>query len=353
MSELLVRYLGVALALLVFTGPVRAELIRDMYSAEVAVADQSSAELVRASRLGLSEVLVKVSGNAEVLGNPVIKEALGGAREHIQRYAYSRNPASGGALQVKVLFDSSYITQTVIAAELPLWTANRPVVLLWLVEEDTGRRQYVNGETAPGLVAALSAEFSRRGVPVQLPLYDLSDSAALGTSQAWSLDSTALLEASARYHLENILAGRLARLANGQVAGEWVYLREDERVARPLTAENEEDFLRQGVALAADAMSARYAVAATTNDGGLTLSVTGVTGYTDYAAIVAWLEGLELVEHANIETVQGDTILLRLQAQADAARLATLIELNKRLIPLPDVPPGTVGAAELNYQWQK
>ena len=48
MSELLMRYLGVALALLFFTGSVRAELIRDMYSAEVAVADQSSAELVRA-----------------------------------------------------------------------------------------------------------------------------------------------------------------------------------------------------------------------------------------------------------------------------------------------------------------
>ena len=62
LSKLIVRYLGVALALMVFIGPVGAEVVQDMYSAEVPVADQSSAELVRAARLGLSEV--RQSGRA-------------------------------------------------------------------------------------------------------------------------------------------------------------------------------------------------------------------------------------------------------------------------------------------------
>ena len=353
MIKLFVRYFGFALVLLLFTGAVRAEIIRDMYSAEVPVADQSPAELARASRLALSEVLVKVSGSVEVLGNPVVTASLGGARDRLQRYAYSRDPDTPGALLVKMLFDSAYITQLAIDAGLPLWTANRPVALLWLVEEGAGGRQYINVETEPALVTALRGEFSRRGVPLQLPLYDLSDTAALSPNQAWSLDGAALLEASSRYNLENVLAGRFARLSSGQVAGEWVYLREDERVARSVTVENEELFLREGVALVAEAMAARYAVAATANDGGLTMSVAGVVGYADYAAIVAWLEELELVERANVEKVEGDSILLRLQAQADATQLATIIELNKRLIPLPETISGAGRTAELNYQWLK
>jgi len=351
--KLFVRCIGFALALLVFTGAVRAEMVRDMYSAGVSVADQSSAELVRASRLGLSEVLVKVCGSVEVLGNPLVKEALGGARDRLQRYAYSRDADAQGSLLVTMLFDSAYVTQLVIEAGLPLWTANRPLVLLWLVQEDSGGRQYVNVETAPALVTSLRGEFSRRGVPLQLPLYDLADTAALSPNQAWSLDGAGLLAASARYNLENVLAGRFARLSTGKVAGEWVYLREDERITRSVTAENEEGFLREGAALVAEAMAARYAVAATANDGGLTMSVSGVTDYADYAAIVAWLEGLELVERANIEKIEGDAILLRLQAQADAAQLATIIELNKRLVQLPDVISGPARTAELNYQWQK
>jgi len=77
--------------------------------------------------------------------------------------------------------------------------------------------------------------------------------------------------------------------------------------------------------------------------------VTGVTSYADYAAVVSWLESLELVERADVESVQGDRILVRLQAQAAPDQLATLIELNKQLVPIPVTGAG----ADLNYLWQK
>jgi hypothetical protein len=89
------------------------------------------------------------------------------------------------------------------------------------------------------------------------------------------------------------------------------------------------------------------------------ISVSGVSSYADYAAIVKWLESLELVDNANLEQVQGDRIELRLQAQADASQLATTIELNNRLqpIPLPIPAPGSETELEsnvqLNYQWRK
>jgi len=348
--KLFVRCLGVVLLLAAAT--VRAEVVQDLYSAEVEVKDQSAAELARASRVALSEVLVKVSGSVDVLSNPAIEAALGGARNNVQRYAYASTPDPGKGLVVQLLFDSAYVTNLVIDAGVPIWTANRPLVLVWLIEEGETGRQFVNSDTQPLQVAYLRQAFDRRGVPVQLPLYDLTDTAALSPDQAWSLDGTALQEASSRYQLEDVLAGRFALLSTGGVVGEWTYLRGAERITRSITAADENQFLQAGVALAAEAMAARYAVAASASAGGITMTVAGVTDYADYAAIVSWLEGLELVDRADVELVHGDSVTLRLQAQADATQLATIMELNKRLVALPPGLPGT-RTAQLNYQWVK
>jgi hypothetical protein len=116
-----------------------------------------------------------------------------------------------------------------------------------------------------------------------------------------------------------------------------------------VNAESVAVFLGEGIALVAEEMAGRYAVAASGVDlGGISMSVAGVEGYSDYAKIVAWLEGLELIEHANVEFIRGDEIQLRLIAQADADQLREIIELNRRLQPLVSI----AGGDQLIYQWQ-
>jgi hypothetical protein len=114
-------------------------------------------------------------------------------------------------------------------------------------------------------------------------------------------------------------------------------------------------FFANGAALVAEEMSARYAVAPSAGSAsGVAMSVVGVSKYADYAAIVSWLESLELIDVANVERVRGDRVELRLQAQADAGQLAAIIELNKRLEPLPVAPivqPGMAPGPQLSYQW--
>jgi hypothetical protein len=90
-------------------------------------------------------------------------------------------------------------------------------------------------------------------------------------------------------------------------------------------------------------LAARYAVAASSAGGKVTLAVSGVTTYADYAAVISWLEGLELVERADVASVRGDTLTLSLKAKAGAAQLASIIELNRRLVPIPAVGPGLDG----------
>jgi hypothetical protein len=375
-----VRGIGFALALLSLAGPARAELVQDLYEAEVAVADQSAAELARAARQGLSDVVVKVSGSTQVLSNPTISKALGDARNRVQQYSYHKGPGVPPQTSVKLSFDGTYVTGLVVGAGAPIWTANRPAVLVWLVVEDAAGRAFLNAAAAPALMAAVQGEFARRGVPIQLPTYDAADSAALTPEQAWNLDDPALVPASARYQLRDILVGRVSLLEGGGATGEWSFLQGDNRVRRTSTVASEELFVRDGAALVAETLAARYAVAASSAGGKVTLAVSGVTTYADYAAVISWLEGLELVERADVASVRGDTLTLSLNAKAGAAQLASIIELNRRLVPIPAVGPGLAGPGldspglsipgpvgpgvagpvpavapgpELSYQWQK
>lgn len=340
--------MGLALLLLCWPLLLRAELVRDLYTAAVPVPDQAAATLARASREALSEVLVKVTGSVEVLRNPVISAALGEARGHVQRYGFERGAAPERELLARIEFDGSWVTGLVIEAGVPLWTANRPSVLVWLVEDGPQGHQLVSADNSPALVAGLQAAFSRRGVPMQLPLLDLADAAALPPQAAWSLDAAAIQGASARYKVQAVLAGRLAALSSGGVAGDWLFLMGDERRGSVITEADAAAFVGQGVALVAETMAARYAVAASAVDGeGIPMSISGVMSYADFAAIINWLEGLELVEQATVERVSGDQLQLRLLAQADPAQLATILGLNKRLLPVATGPE-----QGLSYQWQ-
>ena len=319
---------------------VRAEVVADLHSATVPVASQSSQALAAAAKEAMKDVLVKVSGSSTLLSNPVITKALSDARSHVQQYAYSRSKGPDQALSVRFEFDSKYITDLVTEAGAPLWTANRPQVLAWVVVEDEAGRHFVSWDSAPQQAQLVSDEFARRGVPVQLPVFDLVDTAALSTDQVWRLDAEAILAASERYNVQDVVAGRLAAPVGDQTAGDWRYFYQDERINQAVTVPDLQAFLRDGVAMIAANMAARYAIAPTVTDGrGLRMAVTGISDYADYAALVSWLEALELVESATVERVQGDRIELRLQAQASAAQLASIFELNNRLLPLPGAVP--------------
>ena len=79
--------------LLAASGAVRAVEVTGLYEAEVPVSGQSTAERVAASRTALEEVLVKVSGNADVAQLPQLEPLLSQAEQWVQRYQYRAVPA--------------------------------------------------------------------------------------------------------------------------------------------------------------------------------------------------------------------------------------------------------------------
>jgi hypothetical protein len=322
-----------------------ADTVQGLYSARVPVADRSSESLASAARDALGQVLVKVSGGEEALENPLVVKALPEARSHVQQYGYERDDED---LIARFEFDPSYVTRLVTQARLPLWTANRPRVLVWMVVEQAGQRQFVSLDGTPALAQELLREFEQRGVPAQLPLFDLADATALSLDAAWAMNGNAVLAASQRYDVQNVLVGRVVSTSGGAWLGDWSFLFDGYRLDRSATAPESRGFSREGVALAAETMAERYAVAPSDGSEGLVMmSVTGVNDFGTYAAIVDWLEGLELVEHANVQRISGDRLELALVSLAAADDLARLIALNARFEPVAGTLPG-----QLDYRWQ-
>ncbi len=331
-------------------GVAVADVVTDLYSATVPVADQSSQALATAAKEAMAQVLVKISGTRDVLQNPAVAAALGDARGHVRQYAYVQGKPPAAPLSLRFEFSDPDVTGLVERSGAPLWTVNRPRVLAWVVVEDEQGRRFVTQDGTPQEAYWLLEEFSRRGVPVQLPVFDLTDTAAISLDDAWAMNANTILAASARYNVQDVLVGRLARTSGGQSLGDWSYLRQNEQINRSVTVPDVQDFMRNGVNIVATDMVSRYAVAPTSGKGaGVRLSITGITNYADYAALVSWLEKLELVDYANVEQVQGDRVDFVVQAKVDATQLAAIVALNNRLVPLPVAGEG----AQLNYQWRK
>jgi hypothetical protein len=342
------RLSGLVVALMLVAGNgVVAEVVKNLHSARLPIENQSSSALASASQDALAEVLVKVSGSEDILGHPDVVAVLPNARDHVQQYVFLRDTGPDKALYARFEFEASFVNGLLTKARLPLWTANRPRVLVWMVADLDGRRQFVSLADTPDLAAQLVTEFERRGLPVQLPLFDLSDTTSIAVEDVWEQRGPIIQAASNRYDIQDILVGRGVVISSGTWTGDWSYLYGKHRLDRSSSAPLAAGFLQDGVALAAEEMASRYAVAATgVVDDRVQMTVSGVYEFSDYTAIVSWVESLELIEHANIESIRGDSVVFGLDAAADADQLISIIELNDRLQPVESLP------GELVYQWR-
>ena len=97
----------IAAVLLLLGYAAQAEVVSDLHSAEVPVADRTQAALNAAARDGLAQVLVKVSGSIDVLNYPAIKAVLPKSRSYVQQYAYA--VGEGNALLARFEFNDTVI----------------------------------------------------------------------------------------------------------------------------------------------------------------------------------------------------------------------------------------------------
>ena len=319
----------------------RAEMIADLYSVSVPVAEQSQAELQRAAALGLRELAVRISGRSSAASDPALNSVFANALRYLDQYRYERNAGGNSPLLAQLRFGATQIDHALRGAGLPQWGANRPALQTWLVVDDGKSRHFVDDDDP--IAAALRDQLRRRGLQLHFP----ANFSAVSMDDAWSLDTTKV-RAAAR--ADGYLIGRIAQTSDGY-QGAWVL----DANGQLLNAEGQADtlpaYFAQTLDRIVDNFSPQYALAANAAAEGIVLRITGIGSFDDYAAVLNYLRHLAAIKNAIPMLLRSDELLLQLKIEGSAEQLTRQFALESRLAVTENSPAQNTLPVALNYRW--
>lgn len=336
-----------ALLWLASASPLRAQVIDPaaLYEGEAAVNDQSEEARAAALPQALSQVLVKLTGNADAPLHPGLRDQLQGAADALQHYRYRSDVVVVDGLpeQRAVLvarFERSRVDAMLAGAGVAFWPGPRPPLMLWLGIDD-GRGPRLVSEAQAQAVTALSNRAAAEGVGLIFPLLDLEDQAAVDAPAVWAENTAVLVAASARYASQSVLSGRLERADSGWRVS-WVVIDGGEVLRRWSDAGGDaQALLANGASRAVAALTQRYAgLAALGEPGRYAVRIQGVRSGADYARAVAYLRSLSLVRDLEVRSATGDTLVLMLELGAGVEALQRLASFGQVLRPQGGSPAG-------------
>lgn len=170
--------------------------LADLYKVREPVASQQPAEREEALRKAFDTLVLRLTGDSSS-DQQAVAPLRSDPQQLVSRYAYE-----GDA--VVVSFDPVTTERALRSAGLPLWGAERPSILTWWLGETTDGSQLV-GDAQEGS-SDLRAAAQHRGLPLRLPLADLSEQLVATSDAVTAKDPQALRDVSERYDADGLLA---------------------------------------------------------------------------------------------------------------------------------------------------
>ncbi len=345
-------------ALLVISTPLAwAEKVTDLYRVTLPVDSQEKKALSRAMGSALRDVVLRVTGSYESLDNPDIKKAVRRPKSYVQQFAYLNSKqaaATDSQLLLQVSFQPVSVNTLIRQAGLPLWTRNRPNVLIWLAVDDTKQRHIVGLESRPEMASVLQEKARRRALPISLPLLDLEDNVALKVNEIWQLKPQRIFSASQRYPSEAILAGRVLQTSTGQWIGSWWFSYQSQTIRFDGQGKDMETYLAYGIDQIADRLARQYAIDPQLLDEDIKLVLNGINSYSAYLAALDYLRNVVAIREVQVTKVEGDRMVFALTIEGDLEQLQKVIALGKRLQPAqPDEEETEIDEfqTKIYYHW--
>ena len=331
----------VLLFLVPFT--VHAVMLTDLYEAEAPVIDQSDKNRQAAVRTALGQVLVKLTGDRSSPGNPALSPILKLAPELVQQYLYREqepvNTAAGvdtgPTTRLWVRFDERILAQRMWELGIPIWGQERPATLLWLASEDDSGRFFVSQDSLPEFISVLENKARLRGIALVFPLLDLEDSTRIRADEVWDGFRQPILDASARYGADSVLAGRIHSPTPGIWEAGWTVYFGEEGMNWVTRSDLAEMALEEGIDGLADALAARYVISGALAGAELIrITVTEITTNDQYAATIKYLRSLNSVTDVQVVQVEPGQVSFAVTAHGGEPAISQAITLGRRLLPM-------------------
>ncbi|WP_291618610.1 DUF2066 domain-containing protein [Colwellia sp.] len=190
-----------------FSANLPALEVDDLYQANVVVDSQGRVQREQAIKQALQGVFLKVGGKKSVLTHKVLRQAQKRASRYVSQYRYQRQ---GDELSLVVSFNKDKVNQLFKDANLALWGSLRPQVLLWLIDEQGVSRTMVASDADTDIPASVNDFSIQRGLPIIMPLMDLTDSEQVVLSDFWGYFQEQIQQASLRYFADTVVVMRVS-----------------------------------------------------------------------------------------------------------------------------------------------
>jgi len=355
----MIRFYALFLTFL-FSAAAGAVEVKDLYQAKVPVSSQAKAERSRALKQALRSVIIKVSGQESAVENDTVKQAVANHRQYLSQYSYERVK---NKLLLLASFDENKINALFGQANLSLWGNLRPQVLLWLVQEQGLSRTILSSSSRSPLPEIATDYARQRGLPVIMPLMDLTDASQIQTSDIWGRFAEPVRGASNRYFPEAIAIIRVSNSSlvpqvseqeldedcilcqENNLVLDWSLLTDRQVFGQQRQGNDAKALLEEALAEITATIYQGYAQSPS-GDNELLLDVANVDSLKTYMAVTLFLENLSSVQSVRLVSARGTNRRFSLSLLGGKQALLASLKLNKLLQqhidPLAEVHPDDV-----------
>ncbi|WP_460163541.1 DUF2066 domain-containing protein [Pseudomonas sp. S2_F03] len=332
-----------------------AENVKGLYQVREPVTSQAPAERDQAIQRALDTLVLRLTGDPKAVQSPGLAALRKDPQQIISQFGFDAGPPE----VLKVDFDPNTTEQALRRAGLSLWGANRPSILGWWLNDATEGSSLVGDGQAAATPLRRAAQ--HRGLPLRLPLADLSEQLVATAPNLEGTDATPLRGVSERYNADALLAVH-AREEGGQWQAKWNLWMGDKKEAGNVQGADQAAVADAVMLAVSERLAPRFVVKPGAS-GEQLLEVQGMN-LERYAALGRLLDPFG----ARLQSVDGDRILYRVNGSAEQLRsqlsLAKLQEMPAGEMPAPVAPvqpvaqgatpavaPAPAPVPQLRFRW--
>lgn len=326
----------------------RAATVDDLYTAATPVGNQSQTVRKAAFARDLAAVFVKVSGDPAAPESAALAPILAQADGLVVEFRYQPAPGKANAgLELWARFDAKSVDTALTGAGLAIWGRERPAVLAWVLAPGG----ILGDDPGNPVAAAMLHAADARGLPVELPLMDVTDQQRVSAFDIRTQFMPALASAAKRYGTRAMLVGTIRRSGAG-VASDWSLQFGGAQTPFSATAATPAAAASAAVGQAATLLARQLAFAP--GSGGLTSAVVVVVDGVDSLAaevkVQRLIAGVPGVQAPRLIGIDGRVVRFRVEYAGAASGLARALSLSSSLTEAASAAqsaaPGSRAAAQ-------
>ncbi len=340
--------------------PAAAVTVEDLFTVELAVADQTTSLRLESFSEAFKQVIVKVSGSDEALRSPAFKRPIAGSARYVKQFRYINRSSSddeeieAGRLYLRIDFNQQLIESLLRENNFPVWGRERPSSLLVISYDVNENIKLVADDSTPDLVEALDQAASIHAVPVLFPLMDLEDIALVRISDIVSRQYDNIDTMAMRYAPDALLVGQIIGRSGEGWQGDWEVRFAEQIFKWKFKASSKQTVIDQVIRHLAKILALEYALEDHRRvDQSLLLSVSALNGIESLIVVQNYLQSLSVVDSVRVAMINKDVITYRLKLRNDPEDLQRLIDFGE-ILEQEDFPQvSTQGEAQiiLNYSY--